>query len=48
MAVIPGARLGAAAAIKAADHRLRLTVALFLGAIAVVYGAGEINALLKL
>lgn len=43
--VVPGARLGAAAAIRARDHRLRLAVAAFLGAVAVAYGAGELLAL---
>lgn len=40
--VVPGARLGAAAAIRASDRRLRLAVSLFLGAVAVVYATGEI------
>lgn len=43
--VIPGARLGAHLAIRAGDRRLRRAVALFLGAIAIVYAAGEIAAL---
>jgi uncharacterized membrane protein YfcA len=43
--VIPGARLGAAAAIRATDRRLRLSVAWFLGVIAVIYATGEILAL---
>ena len=43
--VIPGARLGAAAAIKATDTRLRLAVAGFLGIVAVLYLAGEVLAL---
>ena len=45
--VIPGARLGAVAAIRADRQRLRLVVALFLGVIAVIYAAGEINALAR-
>lgn len=45
VAVIPGARLGAAATIRSNDRRLRLAVAWFLGAIAVVYAAGELIAL---
>lgn len=45
--VIPGARLGAAAAIKASDARLRLTVAVFLGLTAVVYAGGELAALMR-
>jgi uncharacterized protein len=43
--VIPGARLGAAAAIKATDTRLRLAVAGFLGIVAVAYLVGEVLAL---
>ena len=43
--VIPGARLGAVAAIRATDRRLRLSVAVFLGLIAVLYAAGELIAL---
>jgi len=45
--VIPGARLGAVAAIRADRQRLRLAVALFLGVIAVVYAAGEVIALAR-
>jgi hypothetical protein len=45
--VVPGARLGAALAIRAADHRLRVAVAGFLGAISVVYAAGEVLALAR-
>jgi uncharacterized protein len=44
--VIPGARLGAHLAIRAGDQRLRRAVSLFLGAVAVIYAAGEIAALL--
>jgi uncharacterized protein len=43
--VIPGARLGAAAAIRATDRRLQVTVASFLGLVAVAYAAGEMVAL---
>lgn len=43
--VIPGARLGAAAAVRASDEGLRKAVAGFLGTVAVVYLAGEIIAL---
>ncbi len=43
--VIPGARIGAAAAVKASDEGLRKTVAAFLGLIAVVYLVGEFLAL---
>jgi uncharacterized membrane protein YfcA len=45
LGVVPGARLGAAATMRAGDHRLRVAVALFLGAIAVVYATGELVAL---
>jgi uncharacterized protein len=45
--VIPGARLGAAAASRAADIHLRRAVALFLGVIAVIYATGELIALFK-
>lgn len=45
--VVPGARLGAAAAIRASDRRLRATVAAFLGLIAVVYAVSETAALLS-
>ncbi len=45
--VIPGARLGAALAIRARDARLRLAVALFLGAVAVAYAVGETVALVS-
>ena len=43
--VVPGARLGAGAALRASDRRLRLLVATFLGATAVVYAAGELAAM---
>jgi uncharacterized membrane protein YfcA len=45
--VIPGARLGAALAIRTGSRRLRLAVAAFLGATSVLYAAGEIVALFK-
>ncbi|MFZ6005741.1 MAG: sulfite exporter TauE/SafE family protein [Actinomycetota bacterium] len=45
--VIPGARLGAALTIRAADRRLRLGVASFLGCTAVLYAAGELAALVR-
>lgn len=44
--VVPGARLGAAAAVRATDTRLRLAVASFLALVAVLYLAGEVAALL--
>jgi hypothetical protein len=46
IAVIPGARLGAHLAIRASARSLRVTVAIGLGAIAIVYAAGELIALL--
>ena len=45
LGVVPGARLGAALTIRATDRRLRVTVASFLGCTAVLYAAGELNAL---
>jgi uncharacterized membrane protein YfcA len=44
--VIPGARVGAAIAIRSTDRRLRVTVASFLGLTAVLYAGGERAALL--
>jgi hypothetical protein len=44
--VIPGARAGAALAIRANDRRLRVTVGSFLAFTAVVYFAEELNSLL--
>jgi uncharacterized membrane protein YfcA len=46
IAVIPGARIGAALSIQASDRALRLMVASVLSAIAVVYAASELVALL--
>lgn len=43
--VVPGARLGAALAIRATDRRLRAVVATFLGCTAVLYAGGELAAL---
>ncbi|HZQ27914.1 MAG TPA: sulfite exporter TauE/SafE family protein [Acidimicrobiales bacterium] len=45
--VVPGARLGAAAAIKATDRTMRIAVALFLGVVSVIYGVGELLALMR-
>lgn len=45
--VVPGARVGAALAIRTADLRLRRIVAGFLGVTAVVYAAGEIAAMVR-
>jgi uncharacterized membrane protein YfcA len=45
--VVPGARLGAAAAIRAGSRRLRLAVALLLGAIALGYGGTELVSALR-
>ncbi len=47
IAVIPGARVGSKLAIRSSDRALRLTVAIVLGALAIVYAAGEIAALAK-
>jgi uncharacterized membrane protein YfcA len=43
--VVPGARLGAALAIRSSTQRLRLAVAVFLGLISVIYLVGELAAL---
>jgi uncharacterized membrane protein YfcA len=43
--VIPGARIGAHLAIRASERGFRLSVAVVLGSIAVVYGLGELIAL---
>ncbi len=45
--VVPGARIGAHLTINAADRLLRYSVGSVLGIIAVVYGAGELAALIK-
>jgi uncharacterized membrane protein YfcA len=45
VAVIPGARVGAALALRASDIGLRRAVAVFLGLIAVVYAGGELASL---
>ena len=45
LGVVPGALLGARLAIRAGARPLRLAVAAFLGAVAVVYGVGEALAL---
>jgi uncharacterized membrane protein YfcA len=45
VAVVPGARLGAAMALRASDLALRRAVAGFLGVIAVSYAVGEVAAL---
>ena len=43
---VPGARLGAALTIRAAEGPLRTTVSVFLGITAVIYFTGEVIALL--
>ena len=43
--IVPGARIGAALAIRSDDRRLRLVVSTFLGLMAVAYGLGETLAL---
>jgi len=45
VAVVPGARLGAAVAIATNERRLRLIVALALGAVAVIYAGSELAAI---
>ncbi|HEY3722190.1 MAG TPA: sulfite exporter TauE/SafE family protein [Acidimicrobiia bacterium] len=45
IAVIPGARVGAHLAIRSSERGLRLSVAIVLGSIAVIYAAGELWAL---
>lgn len=47
LGVVPGARLGAALAIRTTDRRLRLVVSAFLVVTAVVYAAGEVRALVN-
>lgn len=42
VAVIPGARIGAALVLRLTDRRLRVAVASFLGLIALLYGGGEL------
>jgi hypothetical protein len=44
--VVPGAALGAVFAIRADDHRLRVAFGSFLAVIAVIYGVGEVVAVL--
>lgn len=45
VAVIPGARIGSALALRASDRGLRRAVAIFLGLIALVYAVGELTSL---
>jgi uncharacterized protein len=45
--VVPGARLGAHAAIRSSNRRLRLAVAGFLGAVSLLYAAGELISLAR-
>lgn len=45
--VLPGAEVGARLAVRAGDHRFRLAVRVFLSTLAVVYGAGELIALIR-
>lgn len=45
--VIPGARIGAAFAIRATNQRLRVAVAVLLGSLAIAYGASELRAALR-
>jgi uncharacterized membrane protein YfcA len=43
--VVPGARIGAAFALRTAEYRLRVIVGIFLSVLAIIYGVGEILAL---
>ncbi len=43
--VIPGARIGAAFSLRTSEYRLRVIVGVFLSVLAVIYGVGEILAL---
>ena len=45
--VIPGARIGAAAAIRSTDRRMRVAVAVFLGLVSAMYFVGEVIALVN-
>jgi uncharacterized protein len=45
--VVPGARLGAHAAIRTTNRRLRLAVAGFLGAVSLLYAGGELISLAR-
>jgi uncharacterized membrane protein YfcA len=45
--VVPGARLGAAVALRASDRRLRLAVAVVMAALAVGYGLSEVRSALR-
>ena len=45
LAVVPGARLGAAASLRLDNRGLATAVAVFLGVVAVVYAGGELSAL---
>jgi uncharacterized membrane protein YfcA len=47
VAVVPGARLGAVAAIRASHRRLRLAVAGFLAFVSVLYAVGELISLAR-
>ena len=47
VAVVPGARLGAHLAIGTSHRRLRLAVAIFLGAVSVLYAGGELISLAR-
>ena len=43
---VPGARLGAGAALRASEARLRVVVAVFLALTSVVYAVGELSAII--
>ena len=42
--IVPGARIGANLAIRAADRRLRQAISVFLGVVAVIFATGEVLA----
>ncbi|MDQ3979323.1 MAG: sulfite exporter TauE/SafE family protein [Actinomycetota bacterium] len=42
--VVPGARLGVAATLRASERRVRLAVSAFMGALALFYGGSELRA----
>lgn len=47
LGVVPGARAGAALAVRTSERRLRTAVAVLLGAVAAVYGVSEMVALFR-
>jgi uncharacterized membrane protein YfcA len=47
VAVVPGARIGSAFAVKATDARLRASVGVFLALVAIAFGVGETIAFVR-